>query len=92
MKHDNLIKRLLKNKILIMDGAMGTMIQNEKLGEKDFRGKKFSNSKINLFGNNDILNITQEDLIYQIHTKYLEKKSLNKVNCKSRNYPKVSYW
>ena len=72
MKHDNLIKSSLKNKILIMDGAMGTMIQNEKLGEKDFRGKKFSNSKINLFGNNDILNITQEDLIYQIHTKYLE--------------------
>ncbi len=72
MNKDNTIEHSLNKKILIMDGAMGTMIQDAKLTEEDFRGKKFSNSKINLFGNNDILNITQEDLIYQIHTKYLE--------------------
>lgn len=72
MKKDNLIKTSLNDKILIMDGAMGTMIQDEKLEEKDFRGKKFSDSRINLFGNNDILNITKGDLIYEIHTKYLE--------------------
>ncbi len=61
----------LKKKILTLDGAMGTMIQEEKLNENDFRGKKFANIKNNLFGNNDILNITNQDLIYKIHKLYL---------------------
>ncbi len=63
---------LLKRKILILDGAMGTMIQEEKLNEKDFRGKEFLESKKNLIGNNDILNITKKKLIYNIHKCYLE--------------------
>ena len=67
-----LIIDCLNKEILILDGAMGTMIQNEKLTEEDFRGKRFANIKNNLFGNNDILNITKEDLIFKIHKLYLE--------------------
>ena len=65
------IQEALNEKILILDGPMGTMIQNENLKEEDFRGKKFESSSIPLKGNNDILNLTQEKIIYDIHTKYL---------------------
>ena len=65
------IQEVLKERILILDGAMGTMIQQEKLEEDDFRGAKFKDTKILLKGNNDILNLTKEKLIYDIHTKYL---------------------
>ena len=65
------IQEELKERILILDGPMGTMIQNENLKEEDFRGKKFKNNSIPLKGNNDILNMTKEKLIYDIHTKYL---------------------
>ena len=65
------IQEALKERILILDGAMGTMIQQEKLEEDDFRGAKFKDTKILLKGNNDILNLTKEKLIYDIHTKYL---------------------
>ena len=65
------IREALKERILILDGAMGTMIQQEKLEEDDFRGAKFKDTKILLKGNNDILNLTKEKLIYDIHTKYL---------------------
>ena len=65
------IQEVLKERILILDGAMGTMIQKEKLEEDDFRGAKFEDTKILLKGNNDILNLTKEKLIYDIHTKYL---------------------
>lgn len=65
------IQEVLKERILILDGAMGTMIQQEKLDEDDFRGAKFKDIKILLKGNNDILNLTKEKLIYDIHTKYL---------------------
>ena len=65
------IQEALNEKILILDGPMGTMIQNENLKEEDYRGKKFESSNIPLKGNNDILNLTQEKIIYDIHTKYL---------------------
>mgnify|MGYP001284402408 FL=1 len=65
------IQEALNEKILILDGPMGTMIQNENLKEEDYRGKKFESSSIPLKGNNDILNLTQEKIIYDIHTKYL---------------------
>ena len=65
------IHEVLKERILVLDGPMGTMIQNENLKEEDYRGKKFKSSSIPLKGNNDILNITKERLIYDIHTKYL---------------------
>ena len=72
MTEIKLIERILEKQILILDGPMGTMIQEKKLDENDFRGKKFLNSKKNLKGNNDLLNITCPDLIYEIHQKYLE--------------------
>ena len=65
------IQEALNERILILDGPMGTMIQNENLKEEDYRGKKFESSSISLKGNNDILNLTQEKIIYDIHTKYL---------------------
>ena len=65
------IKKVLEKKILVLDGPMGTMIQKRKLTEKDFRGKKFENFKSNLQGNNDILNMTNEKIIYEIHSEFL---------------------
>ncbi|RME88218.1 MAG: methionine synthase, partial [Candidatus Hydrogenedentota bacterium] len=62
----------LKNQILILDGAMGTMIQRHKLTEQDFRGNLFPNPKVPLMGNNDILCLTRPDIITEIHTQYLE--------------------
>lgn len=62
---------LLKKKILVLDGAMGTMIQSFKLNEKDFRSNFFKNHKQELKGNNDILSITQPAVIKEIHEKYL---------------------
>ena len=72
MTKDKELIELLEKRILILDGAMGTMIQRENLNEKDFRGKKFVKTKTNLIGNNDILNITNKEIIYKIHTAYLE--------------------
>ncbi len=72
MKSSDKIIDALNKKILILDGAMGTMIQDAKLQEKDFRDERFNNHQINLFGNNDILNLTQPKLIYDIHKSYLE--------------------
>lgn len=66
------IQELLKDRILIMDGAMGTMIQRYILTEEDFRGDKFVHSKIPLKGNNDLLSITRPDIIKAIHKEYLE--------------------
>ena len=63
---------LLKEKIFVLDGAMGTMIQDYDLEESDFRGNIFSNHKLDLKGNNDILCLTKPDLITEIHEKYLE--------------------
>ena len=65
------IKSLLEKKILVLDGPMGTMIQKRKLVEKDFRGEKFKNFKNNLQGNNDILNLSNEKIIYEIHSEFL---------------------
>jgi 5-methyltetrahydrofolate--homocysteine methyltransferase len=62
---------LLEKKILIMDGAMGTMIQRYTLTEEDFRGSAFPDSKIPLKGNNDLLSITRPDIIKAIHLEYL---------------------
>jgi 5-methyltetrahydrofolate--homocysteine methyltransferase len=67
-----LIKEILKTRILVLDGAMGTMIQDYNLTEKDFRGSQFTDVKIDQEGNNDILSITQPHIIKEIHKKYLE--------------------
>lgn len=57
---------------MIFDGGMGTMIQEHKLEENDFRGEEFKDHPKNLQGNNDFLSLTQPDIIYQIHKSYLE--------------------
>lgn len=62
----------LENRILILDGAMGTMIQRHKLQEADYRGSRFVNTEILQKGNNDLLVLTQPEIIYNIHCKYLE--------------------
>lgn len=66
-----LLKKILSQRILILDGAMGTMIQKLSLTESDFRGSKFSDFPYDLKGNNDILCLTKPDAIKNIHYQYL---------------------
>ena len=66
------LRNELENRILILDGAMGTMIQRHKLVEADYRGSRFSTTNILQKGNNDLLVITQPEIIYNIHSLYLE--------------------
>jgi 5-methyltetrahydrofolate--homocysteine methyltransferase len=66
------IKQALTKKILIIDGAMGTMIQRYKLTEADYRGDRFKDWKSDVKGNNDLLCITQPRIITEIHKQYLE--------------------
>jgi Methionine synthase I (cobalamin-dependent), methyltransferase domain len=68
----NDIRSLLNNRILIIDGAMGTMIQEYKLEEKDYRGERFKDWSSDVKGNNDLLSITQPQIIKEIHKQYLE--------------------
>jgi len=68
----NQLKHILKERILTLDGAMGTMVQDYKLKEEDFRGERFANYHTDLSGNNDLLSITQPHIIKEIHTAYLE--------------------
>jgi len=65
-------KKLLQEKILVIDGAMGTMIQSHKLTEKDFRGERFTEHPHDLKGNNDLLSITQSELIKGSHRAYFD--------------------
>ncbi|MDD7028106.1 MAG: methionine synthase [Prevotellaceae bacterium] len=65
------IRDIIKNRILVLDGAMGTMIQSNGLTEDDFRGQRFADSNVEMKGNNDMLNITRPDVILDIHRRYL---------------------
>lgn len=65
------IKKELENRILIIDGAMGTMIQRYKLEEADYRGDRFKDWHTDVKGNNDLLSITQPQIIEEIHHQYL---------------------
>jgi len=65
-------KKILAERILVIDGAMGTMIQRHKLSEKDFRGERFKDHPHDLKGNNDLLSITQPEIIKAIHRAYFE--------------------
>ncbi|MCW8863750.1 MAG: methionine synthase [Colwellia sp.] len=67
-----LLEQQLANNILILDGAMGTMIQAYKFEEQDFRGERFADWHCDVKGNNDLLVLTQADVIKAIHTEYLE--------------------
>lgn len=66
------IKDILKERILVLDGAMGTMIQRHTLTEEDFRGERFKDHPYTLKGNNDLLSITRPDIIKDIHRQYFE--------------------
>ncbi|MEJ7779925.1 MAG: methionine synthase [Daejeonella sp.] len=66
------IREELKKRILVIDGAMGTMIQRYQLTEEDFRGERFKDHPCDVRGNNDLLNITRPDIIKAIHAEYLE--------------------
>ena len=65
------IRQELAKRILVIDGAMGTMIQRYQLRESDFRGERFKNHPSDVQGNNDLLNITRPDIIKAIHAEYL---------------------
>jgi len=71
----DILSEKLSKKILFLDGAMGTMIQQYKLEEEDFRGTRFKNHTTNLKGNNDLLSIVKPEVIKEIHTKYMEAGS-----------------
>jgi 5-methyltetrahydrofolate--homocysteine methyltransferase len=66
------IRKELEKRILVIDGAMGTMIQRYQLTEEDFRGTRFRDHHSDLRGNNDLLNITRPDVIKEIHAEYIE--------------------
>lgn len=66
------LREVLADRILVLDGAMGTMIQRHKLTEADYRGERFAGYHMDIKGNNEILSITQPEIIREIHEKYLE--------------------
>jgi 5-methyltetrahydrofolate--homocysteine methyltransferase len=70
MKHA--LEQLAEQRVLILDGAMGTMIQRYQLNENDFRGDRFADWKSDLKGNNDLLCLTRPEIITEIHLQYLE--------------------
>lgn len=72
MKDKSKIYKELQKRVLLLDGAMGTMIQRCKLEEKDYRGKRFKDWQKLLKGNNDLLSITRPDIIKDIHEQYLQ--------------------
>jgi 5-methyltetrahydrofolate--homocysteine methyltransferase len=65
------LRRLLESRILVLDGAMGTMIQRHRLAEADYRGERFSDHPCALQGNNDIISLTRPDVILRVHREYL---------------------
>ena len=65
------IRKELETRILIIDGAMGTMIQRYNLQEKDYRGERFKDWHTDVKGNNDLLSLTQPQIIEEIHRQYL---------------------
>ena len=65
-------EQLLRERILVLDGGMGTMIQQYKLTEQDYRGDRFADFPGELKGNNDLLALTRPDVLRAIHTQYME--------------------
>ncbi len=72
MNSNDLFKQQLSKRILFLDGAMGTMIQSYKLEEKDYRGQRFADWQSDLKGNNDLLSLTQPEIIKAIHKAYFD--------------------
>ena len=63
---------VIKDKVLVLDGAMGSLIQSYGLSENDFRGERFKDHHIDLKGNNDLLSLIRPDIIEEIHNQYLQ--------------------
>ena len=72
MKNLDKLYKALSERILVLDGAMGTMLQRYKFSEEDYRGERFKNWEYALKGNNDLLSLTQPQAIEEVHRKYLE--------------------
>lgn len=72
MKNSDKLYKALSERILVLDGAMGTMLQRYKFSEEDYRGERFTNWEYPLKGNNDLLSLTQPQAIEEVHRKYLE--------------------
>ena len=70
--HATMLEKLLRERILLLDGAMGTMIQRARLAEEDYRGERFRSWERELRGNNDLLSLTQPRLVRDIHLQYLQ--------------------
>src|SRR5687768_2836504 len=83
------IQDILKERILVIDGAMGTMIQRHKLNEADYRGERFKDWPSDLKGNNDLLCLTQPQIIKAIHKEYLAAGA-NIIETNTFNSQKVS--
>ena len=66
------IEEAIKKNILVLDGAMGTMLQRYNFSEEDFRGERFKDFQHSLKGNNDLLSLTQPQAIREVHAKYFE--------------------
>ncbi|NNK28306.1 MAG: 5-methyltetrahydrofolate--homocysteine methyltransferase, partial [Flavobacteriaceae bacterium] len=66
------IQQEIQKRILVLDGAMGTMLQRYDFSEEDFRGERFKDYPSSLKGNNDLLSLTQPEAIAAVHKKYLE--------------------
>ena len=85
------LKNLLDTRIVLLDGAMGTMIQSHELSEQQYRGEIFSDWSFDLKGNNDLLNITQPEIISSIHKRYLEAGSqIIETNTFNSNAPSMA--
>ena len=89
----DLLKACLAERILILDGAMGTMIQKYELSERDYRGVRFRDHPCDLKGNNDLLSLTQPHVIEAIHRAYLEAgadfvetNTFNATSCSMADY------
>ena len=72
MKTDALLRKIMSDRILVMDGAMGTMIQSFGLSEEDFHGESFASHAQDLKGCNDLLSLTRPDVIRDIHQHRME--------------------
>lgn len=75
------LRALLQQRVMVLDGGMGTMIQRHELTEEDFRGDEFKDHSRPLKGNNDLLSITQSEIIYKIHKVVLSDEKYSSCVC-----------
>src|SRR5271157_5367390 len=92
------LRRLFESRIAVLDGAMGTMIQERGLGEADFRGSRFARHPRDLKGNNDLLSLTQPDVVEKIHSDYfaagadiVETNTFNSTSISQADYGTESF-